>query len=382
MEPVSIVACPDYAPETVRRALDAVLTPIDGLNCIKNGTKVAIKANLVSFLKPEAAATTHPALLCALTELLRARGAEVVIGDSPGGLYTAAYVERVYNATGMHKTEAYGARLNNNFQQKTAYFPEARIAKQFQYTSYLDEADVIINFCKLKTHGMMGMSAAVKNVFGTIPGTIKPEYHFRFPNPEDFARMLVDLNEYIKPQLCIVDAVVGMEGNRPTAGTPRPIGALLASHSPYPLDLACAALIGLSRTEVPTLQAAFERGFIPESVEEVPIIGDFHRFCVPDYEKLSTPNSLLFQGKYGLLGQIRGEILQKMFASYPNVQLNDCIGCGACARICPAKAIRMADRLPVIDRAKCIHCFCCQEFCEKGAMRVQRTLIARLVGKM
>ena len=43
-----------------------------------------------------------------------------------------------------------------------------KVAKDFTYTAWLDQADAIINFCKLKTHGMMGMSAAVKNLFGKI----------------------------------------------------------------------------------------------------------------------------------------------------------------------------------------------------------------------
>lgn len=380
MEKVSIAKCDEYTPKKAERALDDVLRPIGGLDWVRPGMKIAIKANLVSFMKPEAAATTHPTLLCALTRMLRQCGASVVIGDSPGGLYTAAYVNRVYAATGMHETESAGAVLNANFAQSAAVFPEAAVARQFQYTAYLDDVDAIINFCKLKTHGMMGMSCAVKNMFGVIPGTMKPEYHFRFPNPEDFARMLVDLNEYFKPQLCIADAVIGMEGNGPTAGSPRKIGAVLACRSPYPLDLVCAALIGLKREDVPTLQASFERGRIPATVDEVPVCGDWKSFCVADYVKISNPNSLLFCGHSGPFGRLRGRVLQKLLDSYPDVQPDECVGCGECARICPAKAIRM-DKLPVIDRKTCIHCFCCQEFCPKGAMKVNRTAIARLLNR-
>ena len=58
-----------------------------------------------------------------------------------------------------------------------------------------------------------------------------------------------------------------------------------------------------------------------------------------------------------------------------------CIGCGKCANICPAKAIRMENKLPTIDRKTCIHCFCCQEFCPKGAMRVKRPSVARILNR-
>ena len=221
---VSVAACGTYAPADCRRALEEVLEPLGGLAWVKPGMRVAVKANLVAGMAPERAATTHPALLLALTQLLRERGAHVVIGDSPGGLYTAAFVEKIYKAAGLYPVEAAGAELNRNFAQAQAVFPQAYVAKTFCYTQYLTEADAVINFCKLKSHGMMGMSAAVKNLFGAIPGTLKPEYHFRYPDPRDFARMLVDLNAYFRPVLHIVDAVMAMEGNGPTQGTPRPMG--------------------------------------------------------------------------------------------------------------------------------------------------------------
>lgn len=262
MAEVSIVHCEKYDMETAEAALLQVLEPLGGLDWVKSGMRVAIKANLVSFLKPEAAATTHPVLLCALTKLLVQRGAQVVVGDSPGGLYTPAYVNRVYAATGVGAVEEFGGRLNRNFEQKTAHFPEAIAAKTFQYTAYLDEADAIINFCKLKSHGMMSLSAAVKNMFGTVPGTVKPEYHFRFPDLMDFAGMLLDLNRFFKPKLCIVDAVVAMEGNGPTAGKPRPLGAILAGTDPGKLDLVCARVIGLDPQRVPTLVKAMACGLL------------------------------------------------------------------------------------------------------------------------
>ena len=100
MADVSIVRCEKYDMEAAEAALLQVLEPLGGLDWVKSGMRVAIKANLVSSLKPEAAATTHPVLLCALTKLLVQRGAQVVVGDSPGGLYTPAYVNRVYAASG------------------------------------------------------------------------------------------------------------------------------------------------------------------------------------------------------------------------------------------------------------------------------------------
>lgn len=374
---VSIVACSSYNAQEVRDALEKVLLPLGGLSWVTPGMRVAIKANLVSMMKPERAATTHPALLCELVKMLCERGAEPIIGDSPGGLYNAAMVNRIYQVTGMKQAEAVGARLNQNFSNSEASFPEAMVAHDFTYTAYLDEADAIIDFCKLKTHGMMGMSATVKNMFGVVPGTFKPEYHFRYPDHRDFAKMLVDLNTYFAPKvkLCLVDAIVGMEGNGPTQGTPRKIGALLAAASPHPLDLACATLIGLTPKDIPTLEIAMENGWIPESADELNISGDLRSFCVDDFENIHVRRSLQFEGA----GKFASMFVRSALRAEPRPDKKKCVGCKKCAEICPARVITMKNNVPEINRERCITCFCCQEFCPVGAMKVHRPLIARIL---
>ena len=382
MTEVSIVRCAEYTQDECTRALTQVLEPLGGLEWVQPGMKIVIKANLVSAMKPDKAATTHPALLAALTRLLIARGASVVIGDSPGGLYNAAFLNRVYAATGMHEAEEAGAVLNHNFSQNTADFPEAHIAKHFTYTAYLDGADAIISFCKLKSHGMMSLSAATKNLFGVIPGTMKPEYHFRYPDPMDFAGMIVDLNSYFKPRLFLVDAVQTMEGNGPTAGTPRYMGALLAGTDCHKVDLVCAKLIGLDPMAVPTLRAAADFGLCPESAAEVEISGSVGDFAISDFKRIERKRSLQFESILpGKAGKLFGKIAQKALRSSPRLHKSECVGCGLCANVCPAKAIEIVEKKACIDKSKCIRCFCCQEFCPKGAMKVHRPLPARILNR-
>lgn len=105
---VSIVRCADYGEETCERALREVLVPFGGLDWVRPGMRVVIKANLVSAMKPEKAATTHPALLAALTRMLRERGANVVIGDSPGGTFAAPHLNAVYRACGLPRQRRRG----------------------------------------------------------------------------------------------------------------------------------------------------------------------------------------------------------------------------------------------------------------------------------
>ena len=60
---VAIVPCPDYAPENIKRALNSAIEASGGLGWVRPGMRVAVKTNLVSRMKPESAAVTHPALV-------------------------------------------------------------------------------------------------------------------------------------------------------------------------------------------------------------------------------------------------------------------------------------------------------------------------------
>ena len=377
---VALAACDRYEETAVEAALWEVLDPIDGLAFVKPGMRVAIKVNLVTAMKPDTAATVHPAVVCALVKMLRERGAEVVIGDGPGGIYSAVYLRAVYDVCGMRQAEKLGAELNDDFSVQEVEYPAAVQAKHFPYTAYLGKADAIIDLCKLKTHGMMGMTCAVKNFFGSVPGTKKPEFHYTFPRPEDFANVLVDLYEYSAPRLCICDAVIGMEGNGPTMGTPRKIGCLLASRNGHMLDAVAAGLIGLGPDDIPTLRAAVRRGLLPEDLTTISICGDPGQFAVADFKTVPAQSDVFFHvlGD-GLPGRIADFIAGRVITPFPKLDPSSCIGCGKCAQTCPAKAITMTRGKPQINRSICIHCFCCQEFCPKGAMKVGSTWIWRVL---
>lgn len=369
----SVVPCGSYEPEDVSRAFDALIFPIDGLAWVTTGMKIVIKPNLVSAMRPEAAATTHPQLLKELCKRLIERGASVTVGDSPGGFFTASVLNHLYHSTGMTALEELGVTLNRNTNYHTADIGGVAM-KKLTYTDYLDDCDAIIDFCKLKSHGMVGMSGAVKNLYGVIPGMMKPETHYIYPEVKDFANMLVDINEYFKPRLSIVDAVIGMEGNGPTAGTPRKIGALIASKTPYLADVVGAKLIGLDPLGVPTVAAAVERGLSPADCLGEEFYGDIDSLIVRDF-KTTSGHSVRFLDKSRF--KFVSDFVQKCFAHKPRPVNRLCVGCKKCANLCPAKAITMKNNRPKIDRKLCIRCFCCQEFCPKAAMVVHRPLVAR-----
>ena len=374
---VAIAKCDTYKEDDINNALDIVLDACGGLDFIKPNMNVVIKANLVHAFNPDKAATTNPKVLLELSKRILEKGASVTIGDSPGGPFNKIFLNQVYKITGLKELTEFGIKLNEDFEEEKINFQEAVKCKEFMMTSYLKKADVIIDCCKLKSHGMMALSCAVKNLFGIIPGTLKAEFHYRYPDYNDFANMLIDLNEYLKPTISIVDGVVAMEGNGPTAGTPKHVGLILASKNQYKLDYVCAHIIGLEMSNVPTLEESYKRNLIPKDVHDISCNLNIEDLKIKDFDLRKIHTQIPLADESTLLGRFAKKVLK----SKPNVDATKCIGCEKCKNVCPAKAIEMKNKKPIIDRKKCITCFCCQEFCPVGAMQVKRSKIARILEK-
>ena len=374
MPTVTVTPCQSYDPAEVRAALTAALEPLGGLSFVQPGMRIGLKTNLIVPKSYRAAATTHPILLAELTRLIRERGGEVVIGDSPGGPFTPAYLRSVYGPTGLSIAEEAGAELNQDTRSETADFPAGRILKQITCTGWLADCDAVITCAKLKTHAMLGMTGAVKNQFGIIPGLMKPEYHALYPDMSDFCNMLIDLNEFLKPRLALIDGVVGMEGNGPTAGTPRQIGCLIASDSVYHADVAMARIMGLEPGSMPLIHAAHLRGLAPERAEELDLRGDLTPYVKTDYRNIPIGGVAFGDRDDSVLMQLVRSLLMRR----PAVKTDLCIGCGLCGKNCPAHAITLRD-VPRFDYKKCIRCFCCQEMCPREAISVKTTFLSRFL---
>lgn len=377
-----IEECPSYEPADVQAALGALLESSGSLDWVQPGMKIGIKLNLCAAKSPDTAAVTHPALASELTRLLVARGAKVVLGDSCGGPYNAKFLQRVYDATQMGICEEVGGKLNDNFNTSTVEFEAGVTLKTYACTEWLLECDEVINFCKLKSHGMMGITAAVKNLYGIIPGTIKSEYHYLHKDPGAFANMLVDLNESLRPRLVIVDAIDIMEGNGPTMGEPRHMGLLMASTSPYELDRIGASLLGVNESEIPYMVAAINRGLIEETASASSELDELvAQYGLSDFKRSGATSSwFIVTDEDKLLQKIAKKGMYYLLRSKPYVY-DGCTGCGHCKQSCPADAIEIKKGVAVIKRSKCVRCYCCQEFCPTGAMKVKRSLAAKLMVK-
>jgi uncharacterized Fe-S center protein len=274
--------------------------------------------------------------------------------------------------------EKSGAELNYNTEIIDVPYPEGKIMKTIKTIKPLLETDKIISIPKIKTHMMTVYSGAVKNLFGIIPGGYKGEYHLRFEDVRDFADLLIDICLFAKPALTVMDAVIGMEGYGPTAGTPRKVGLILAGTDPFALDVAATELIGLEQEKVPTIKKSIERGLCTGKIEDVEILGeDLRKVAVKSFKKPTVKVALNFYSN--MLPKFMTRWINRIIKPRPHFDHDICKGCGACARSCPPKAIKMKDGKPVADLDKCIRCFCCHELCDYEAIKIKRPWYVKLI---
>ncbi len=376
---VIIVPCNSYQNEEIKKSTYNMFNTLGGLNnFIKPGQKVLLKVNLLMKKAPEAAVTTHPSLVEAVVNQIQAIGAKVIIADSPGGPFTKNWLKGIYRETGMEAVaNKTGAQLNWNFQQQDFPFPEGKILKQITLAQYVKEVDVVISIAKLKTHGFTIYTGAVKNLFGTVPGLLKADYHLRMSDIKDFSNMLVDIAEYVKPQITIMDAVMAMEGAGPSSGDKKHVGLLAASTNPHALDLAFCHHIGLSPSQVFTLRQAIDRGLVPNDFQELDIQGMERDNLKP------IPFKVPASSRSGHIPIPLPAAIDRFFYNIlrpsPNFIHEKCVGCGLCARNCPAKCIEMIEQRPYADLSRCIRCFCCQELCPYHAVEIKRGRLSRLL---
>ena len=320
--------------------------------------------------KPEEAVTTHPAVVEAVARLLRDRDAIVIIGDSPGGPYLPGRLKSIYRVCGIEGVALRtGAILNYDVSETVVSFPEGRVTRSFHVINPVLEADYVISLSKLKTHVMTKFTGAAKNLFGTIPGLRKADYHLKMPRVNDFSEMLIDLALCVKPALNIMDGIVAMEGKGPSGGKPRQVGALLVSDDPFALDVVALNLVGIPPETVPTVARAKARGLVYD-LSQVEIYGDLSQWSIKPFEAPKISGNVKFPVP---------DLITSALRPKPVFLRDMCVGCGDCVANCPPQALKIKDGYPSVSLEKCIRCFCCQELCPRKAVEIKRNPLGRLL---
>ncbi|HOD59794.1 MAG TPA: DUF362 domain-containing protein [Candidatus Syntrophosphaera sp.] len=373
MTKVQIRRLDDYVLPPLQEAVGEFLNP--ELNSQwKHSKKVLLKPNLLGAFPPERAVTTHPSLLEALILYFLDLGKEVWIGDSPGGTVN---VEKVWQTCGLKDlAERYPVKLLN---LSTAGYRELVYDDiSVKISEVLWDYGIIINIGKLKTHGLVGFTGALKNLFGLVPGLAKSDYHRLYPNTNDFCRLLVAIYQLTKEHISysFIDGILGMDGPGPSAGRVRKYGLLLGSHNIPALDYIASKLMGFKLKDVPYLWDALHKD--GQLISDIHIPTSFQDYKLPDVDIRTVKMSNKFL-RY--VPRIVRYPFQRLYDRRP-VITSRCQKCGICVKSCPAKAISPPDKinLPVIDRKKCIKCLCCHEMCPYEAVDIHKTLLAKMLG--
>lgn len=237
---------------------DVVSRGLDLLGASVRGRRVFLKPNMVEY-ESDTAINTHPHVVAAAaTAFLKAGAREVVVGEGPGHRRD---IEYLLAGTGLgdvlQDLRLRFVDLNHDDVREVALRSHFTKLDSMWLPSELLQSDFIVSMPKLKTHHWAGLTASMKNLFGTVPGAVygwpKNLLHFR-----GIERSIVDLTATIRPHLTIVDAVVAMEGDGPIMGRPRPLGFVAMGGDLPAVDATMARIIGLNPAKVPYLSLASE----------------------------------------------------------------------------------------------------------------------------
>lgn len=342
----------------IREMLDSM-----GPDWIAPGMRVVVKPNMLMPAAPEQAIVTHPLIVRSVVAYLLGKGAHVQVSDSP----PVGSFRKLIRASGYHEAlkdldvdlKPFDASVRVNIGQP---FGSIEIAKDAM------EADVVIDLAKLKSHAMMYLTLGVKNIFGTVVGLRKPEWHMRSGVDRSmFAKLLVQIYQTVSPAFTIVDGIMALEGQGPAKnGQPRKLGLLIGGANAHAVDKTTCTLLGLDPCELLTYRTARDCGFFDGMVH---VDGDIHivdDYVFPELNSLSLgPDSLnRFMRKY---------VIQK-----PVVDNDKCKLCGECWKICPAKVISHHTKGIQFNYDKCIRCYCCLEVCLHAAIEAREPMLGKL----
>jgi uncharacterized protein (DUF362 family) len=225
------------------------------------GKNVLLKPNLVEFDR-STSINTDVSVIAAALEVFRSLGARVRIAEGPG------HRRDTYELAGeaRYRSEIPGfdrlfTDLNRDDVSLVGHF--AGLPRIYLPNTALG-ADLIVSLAKMKTHHWVGATLSMKNLFGLVPGSIygwpKNQLHWI-----GIPRSIVELNRLFRRMFAIVDGIVGMEGNGPIQGTPKPCGVLVMGGDPVAVDATCCRVMGIAPERVDYLQMAADLGHIAEN---------------------------------------------------------------------------------------------------------------------
>jgi uncharacterized protein (DUF362 family) len=251
------------------------------------GKRVVLKPNLVEY-RPNKVINTHPSVISAAIELCKAEGAaEVIVAEGPGHWRN---VQHVVSASGLgdvlrHHGVSF-VDLNHDDPVQVVNLGRTTGLQHLYLARTIHTAEVLISLAKLKTHHWAGATLSLKNLFGTLPGICygwpKNELHWR-----GIPQSIVDIALTRTPDLAIIDGIIGMEGDGPLNGVPKPLGVIVMGADPVAVDATCCRLMKLNPEKVGYLVLGYQRklGLVREA--EIQQIGEPIEALAQPFETVS-----------------------------------------------------------------------------------------------
>lgn len=261
------------------------------------GRRVLLKPNMVEPSRRMPHMTTHPAVVVAAAEVFRAWGATVTFGEAPGHVrdsQMALFESGLGPALESEKIEF----ADLNYEEAT-WVPNAGRASKlagFYFPRSVAEADLIVSLPKLKTHHWVGMTAAMKNLYGVLPG-LKYGWPKNVLHHAGIPQTVFDINASLPKTIAIVDGIECMEGDGPILGSPKSLGLIAVGLNPTAVDATCARIMGLKPERISYLKLARRLG--PLDARHIPQQGE-------RWEELATPFTILDVPHLQFLRDYRG----------------------------------------------------------------------------
>ncbi len=206
LDSVALVKCEN----NIEKALEKGIGLINGFNSLKS--PVIIKPNICTQVDKTGFAVNDVLVVKALIKLIleenKKLSIKIVESDSMSKFADEAFDKFGYKDLEERMQESgFDVSLINLSHSTTvetdfegSYFKKPKLPK------ILISSKFFISLAVAKTHYLTFFTGTLKNLFGLLPRKDQSFYH---PNIND---VIVDLNRFIQPNLCIVDARVGLEG--------------------------------------------------------------------------------------------------------------------------------------------------------------------------
>lgn len=369
---VAIARAGTYEPAAVASGVSEVLTALGGMaSFVRPGERVLIKPNMLEGLPPEKAVTTHPEIVRAVIREVKSAGGTPLVGDSPGVGGTIKAAAKCGILAVCNEEDVPLVPFDTTVEVSV---PQGTTVKRLVLAKSVLEADKIISVAKMKTHSFTGVTGAVKNLFGCIVDTDKAQFHLRMKERKPFAGMLVDLARLVNPVLAIVDGIVGMEGNGPRNGHPKPAGVILGGADCFAVDQVMAAVMGLPTASLPVNVHARQLG-LGADLADIEVVGSGREVRL----SFIPPHNL--ESLEGRIHPWLVKLGRSQLTTRPVITAG-CVGCGRCAEHCPPQAMTVISGRVKIDYSRCIRCYCCQELCPADAVRLEDSLLLQTVRRI